>query len=98
MNIISSDIVPFSQIRARFTELAEQVSNGSEKIITRNGKSYIALVDAKKLDYYHKLEQSHLHLILLDEAQQGLNDIDNNNTIGLDEFRQKHQRADSSQK
>jgi len=81
MSIMTSDIIPLSQIRARFTELADLVSQGSEKIITRNGESYVALIDAKKLDYYHRLEKSHLNLLLLSEVDKGLNDVANNNLI-----------------
>jgi len=47
MAFSSEDIIPFGQVRARFTELAENVCAGAEKIITRNGESYIALVAAK---------------------------------------------------
>lgn len=37
--------------RARLTELAEDVvGSGAEKLLTKNGASYVALVDAKKLD------------------------------------------------
>ncbi len=93
MAITSQDIIPFSQIRARFTELAEQVHLGNEKIITRNGESYIALIDAKKLDYYHQLEQSHLHLLLLQEVEQGLDDIANQKTTCLAEFQERHGRS-----
>ena len=92
MSITSRDIIPLSQIRARFTELADQVSQGQEKIITRNGESYVALIDSKKLDYYHSLEKSHLHLLLLNEVEQGLDDVTHQNTIGLAEFRKKHGR------
>ena len=92
MSIVSSDIIPLNQIRARFTELADDVSKGDEKIITRNGESYVALIDAKKLDYYHKLEKSHLHLLLLNEVEQGLGDISNKNTTTLADFRKKHSR------
>ena len=43
MSIKSEDIVPLNQVRARFTELAEEVRAGAEKIITRNGEGYVAL-------------------------------------------------------
>ncbi len=46
MNFTNQNIIPLSQIRAKFTKLANQVSKGYEKIITRNGESYIALIDA----------------------------------------------------
>ena len=75
MPIKSDDIVPLNQVRARFTELAEEVRSGAEKIITRNGESYVALVDARRLDHYHRLEREHVHLALLQEALNGLQDV-----------------------
>lgn len=35
MGISVSDVVPFSQVRANLSELAEQVKAGTEKIITQ---------------------------------------------------------------
>jgi prevent-host-death family protein len=75
MTIKSDDIVPLNQVRARFTELAEEVRSGAEKIITRNGESYVALVDARRLDHYHRLEREHIHLALLQEALNGIADV-----------------------
>ena len=75
MGISTSDVVPFSQARANLSELAEQVKAGAEKIITKNGESYIALIDAKRLDYYHQLERERIHLLLIDEAGKGIDDI-----------------------
>ena len=49
--IASKDIVPISLARARLTELAEAVSkSGQEKVFTRNGESYVALITAGQLD------------------------------------------------
>ena len=75
MPIKSDDIVPLSQVRARFTELAEEVRAGAEKIVTRNGESYVALVDARRLDHYHRLERENIQLALLEEAARGLEDV-----------------------
>jgi prevent-host-death family protein len=75
MAISSSDVVPLSQARAKLSELADQVKAGAEKIITKNGESYVALIDAQRLDYYHQLEREHIHLMLIDEASQGLTDV-----------------------
>jgi prevent-host-death family protein len=75
MSIKSDDIVPLNQVRARLTELAEEVRAGAEKIITRKGESYVALVDARRLDHYHRLEREHIHLALLEEAVRGLEDV-----------------------
>ena len=75
MGISASDVIPLSQARANFSELAEEVKAGAEKIITKNGESYIALIDANRLDYYHQLERERIHLLLIDEASGGLDDV-----------------------
>jgi len=72
----ASDVVPISEARARLTELAEEVvGGGAEKVLTKNGASYVAIVDARKLDYYHALEEEHASLVLLDEAEMGLRQV-----------------------
>ncbi len=75
MGISASDVVPLSAARANLSELAEAVNAGAEKIITKNGESYIALIDTRRLDYYHQLEREHIHLLLIDEAAKGLEDV-----------------------
>jgi prevent-host-death family protein len=75
MSISASDVVPFTQARATLSELADQVKAGAEKIITKNGESYVALIDADRLDYYHRLERERIHLLLIDDARRGLADI-----------------------
>ncbi len=75
MGISTCDVVAFSQARANLSDLAEQVKAGAEKIITKNGESYVALIDADRLDYYHRLEREHIHLLLLDEIGKGLDDV-----------------------
>lgn len=75
MGFITSDVVPFTQARANLSELAEQVKAGAEKIITKNGESYVALIDADRLDYYHRLERERIHLLLLEDVKRGLADI-----------------------
>lgn len=73
MPLRASDIVPISEARARLTELAEEiVGSGSEKVLTKNGASYVALVDARRLDYYHALEAEHANLVLAEDAIAGL--------------------------
>lgn len=75
MGISISDVVPFTQARASLSELADQAKQGAEKIITKNGESYVALIDADRLDYYHRLERERIHLLLIDDARRGLEDI-----------------------
>jgi prevent-host-death family protein len=76
MGLRSRDVVPISEARARLTELAEEVVGaGAEKVLTKNGASFVALIDARKLDYYHALEEEHAGLVLLDEAETGLRQV-----------------------
>ena len=39
MGISASDVIPLSNARANFSELAKEVKGGAEKIITKNGES-----------------------------------------------------------
>ena len=75
MGIAASDVIALSQARANLSELADQVKAGAEKIITKNGESYVALIDAQRLDYYHQLERERIHLLLIDDASRGLADV-----------------------
>jgi antitoxin (DNA-binding transcriptional repressor) of toxin-antitoxin stability system len=93
MGFNSDDIVPMNQVRASFTDLAEQVRSGKEKIITRNGESYVALVDARRLDHYHRLEREHIHLTLIDEATRGMADIDAGRTMSVAEVHSRYKNS-----
>ncbi len=75
MAFSASDVVPLTQARANLSELVEQVKAGAEKIITRNGESYVAIIDSERLDYYHRLERERIHLLLMNDAGKGLDDI-----------------------
>ncbi len=75
MNYFAHDVVPISEARARLTELSDEVVGGAEKLLTKNGAAYIAIVDARKLDYYHALEQEHANLVLLSETETGLREV-----------------------
>lgn len=84
MGFTARDIVPFTQARANLSELAEQVKAGAEKIITKNGESYVALIDSDRLDYYHRLERERIHLLLIDDARRGLADVASGRTQDAD--------------
>lgn len=93
MPIDSEDIVPLSQARAKLTELCEEVTQkGQEKIITKNGHGYAALIDAKRLDYYHRIEREHVHMTLLKETIAGLEDIKEGRTLTLTQFLKRYDR------
>ena len=70
-----SDVISLTQARASLSELADQVKAGAEKIITKNGESYVAIIDSQRLDYYHQLERERIHLLLIDDASKGLDDV-----------------------
>lgn len=95
MSISSKDIVPLNQARAKFTELAEEVREGNEKIITRNGESYVALIDARRLDHYHQLEREHIHLTLQEEASRSWDDVEADRLLSVAETRAKHKKFKS---
>lgn len=84
MGFSARDIVPFTHARANLSDLADQVKAGAEKIITKNGESYVALIDSDRLDYYHQLERERIHLLLIDDARRGLADIENGRTHAAD--------------
>jgi prevent-host-death family protein len=93
MAISSRDIVPLTRARAKLTELCEEVSSrGAEKIITRNGESCAALIDAKRLDHYHRLEREHIHLGLLEEALRGLDDLETGRILSLRKLKSRYGR------
>jgi prevent-host-death family protein len=79
MAISASDVIPLSQARANLSELADQVRAGAEKIVTKNGESYVAIIDAQRLDYYHRLERERIHLLLISDAAKGLADVADGN-------------------
>jgi antitoxin (DNA-binding transcriptional repressor) of toxin-antitoxin stability system len=96
MPIRAQDIVAISDARSRLTELAEDVVAGAEKVLTKNGSAYVAIVDARKLDYYHALEAEHGRLVMLDDAEKGLKDALAGRVQSEDEFRKSLRRSGSS--
>ena len=93
MSLTSKDIVPLTRARAKLTELVDEVhTEGSEKIITKNGESCAALINAERLDHYHRLEREHIHLTLLDEVSHGLDDLNQDKTLSLAKLKSKHGR------
>jgi antitoxin (DNA-binding transcriptional repressor) of toxin-antitoxin stability system len=92
MSIRAQDVVPISEARSRLTELAEDVVAGAEKVLTKNGSAYVAIVDARKLDYYHALEAEHGRLVMLDDVEKGLKDALAGRVQSEEEFRKSLRR------
>ena len=48
---------------------------GRHVVVGDHRQSYIALIDASRLDYYHRLERERIHLLLIGDATKGLDDV-----------------------
>ena len=93
MSISSKDIIPLTRARAKLTELCDQVKREhGEKILTKNGESCAALIDTERLDHYHRLEREHIHLILLEEAVRGVEDVNAGKTMTLAKLKARYGR------
>lgn len=75
MAYTAKDIIPLSQARANLSELVEEVRGGTEKIITKNGESCAALISTEKLEMYYRMERNRIHMLLLEDALAGLEDL-----------------------
>lgn len=85
--IATKDIIPISRARARLTELADDVSkSGREKVFTRNGASYVALITAGQLDDYHRFKEAE-HLSMLKALVEAAEDIEAGRVYDWDEFK-----------
>jgi len=91
--ISPKDIVPLTRARTKLTELCDEVQNGAaEKLITKNGESCAALIGADRLEYYHRLERERIHLTLLQEAMQGLENVKAGRTLTVRQLRARYGR------
>lgn len=85
--IAPTNIVPISRARARLTELADDVSkSGQEKVFTKNGESYVALITAGQLDDYLRYREAE-HLSMLKALIEAAEDIDAGRVYAWDEFK-----------
>ena len=93
MPISSKDIIPLTRARAKLTEFCAQVQREhGEKILTKNGESCAALIDAERLDYYHRLEREHIHIKLLKEAVRGLDDVNAGRVVSAAKLKARYGR------
>jgi len=83
----TKSIVPISRARARLTELADDVSKtGHEKVFTKNGESYVALITADQLDDYRRFKEAE-HLSMLAALVDAAEDIEAGRVYAWDEFK-----------
>ncbi len=93
MPISSKDIISLTRARSKLTELCAEVQRDhGEKILTKNGESCAALIDAERLDYYHRLEREHIHIRLLEEAVRGLDDVEAGKVVSAAKLKARYGR------
>ena len=93
MAISSKDIISLTRARAKLTELCAQVQREhGEKILTKNGESCAALIDAERLDYYHRLEREHVHITLLEETVRGMDDVTTGKVVSAKKLKARYGR------
>lgn len=93
MAISAKDIIPLTTARAKLTDLCEEVhTQHTEKILTKNGESCAALIDADRLDYYHRLEREHIHVALIQEAARGMQDLKFHKLLSVKQLKARHGR------
>jgi hypothetical protein len=94
MPIRALDVVPLSEASSRLDALADAAVAGAETVLTKDdGLRYVAIIDARKLDYYRALEAEHGRLVMLDDASKGLNDVVAGRVLTEDELRESLRRA-----
>jgi PHD/YefM family antitoxin component YafN of YafNO toxin-antitoxin module len=83
----TKNIVPISRARARLTELADDVSkSGQEKLFTKNGEGYVALITAAQLDDYRRFKEAE-HLSMLKALVEAAEDIKAGRVYSWDGFK-----------
>ena len=66
----------FSRACTHLSELANEVENGAEKIITKNGEPAVAMIHAKRLAHYRQLERANVHLLIAAEVEKRWADVE----------------------
>lgn len=84
MGFTANDGVPLTQAPTPLSKLADHAKVGTEKMLTKPGERYVALIDADRLDYSHCLDRGHSQLLLIEDAGRGLADIAAGRTYSAD--------------
>ncbi|WP_027210541.1 MULTISPECIES: type II toxin-antitoxin system Phd/YefM family antitoxin [Burkholderiaceae] len=75
MPIRIQEVLPLSDASSQFAKLADDVVAGSEKVLTKNGEPFVALIDTRKLAYYRALEAEHRQRVVPSDIAKGLEDM-----------------------
>ncbi len=87
---LTSNIIPFSESKKFFSRITNDVfKKNEEKIITKNGRPYVAMISLENLDYYHKLKKDIIFSNLLDDMERGLDDVKHGRVYTLEQIKKK---------
>lgn len=72
MKFSSDELIPFSEVRSRLSNVIDGVLRGREIVVTNHGKITVALVAASQLYQYREMERElNEYLAALDSAKSG---------------------------
>lgn len=92
MTVYSRDIVPLSAARSRLSELTDEAHAGDDKIITKNGEAYVALIAVAKLDYYREAVRERGRLLQQSDLERSLDDLDAGRVLTEAQFKKSLKR------
>lgn len=75
MLISASDVVSLTQSGACQSSSADQTEDDAEKLSIAIAQSCEVSIDADRLDHYPRFERERVHLLLINDALRGLDDI-----------------------
>jgi prevent-host-death family protein len=84
--ISAKDVIPVSLASATLSDLVDEVRDGSEKIITKDGEQCAALISAERLAECRRMELERVRALLLEDAKEALKNIENGETVDAHEW------------
>jgi prevent-host-death family protein len=84
--ISAKDVIPVSLASANLSDLVDEVRDGSEKIITKDGEQCAALISAERLAECRRMELERVQALLLEDAKAALEDIEAGRTYDGQEY------------
>ena len=64
------------------------------KMTPDQDRGVAALIDARRLDYYHRLERENIHLTLLEDVARGWDDVESGDLLSVAELKSRYGRGE----
>jgi prevent-host-death family protein len=84
--ISAKDVISVSLASANLSDLVDEVRDGSEKIITKDGEQCAALISAERLAACRRMEEARMRQLLAEDAKAALEDIEAGRTYDGQEY------------